>query len=260
MFRHLFLIGLALVVLSAASSTAQALMLHDSSRLAMYSAEAEPESRNNHPAKIETDQLLDALARVRARSGETGEVIELFPKKNRQQMAKRLARELRRLEQYQELHLVSFRHIGSSLSTKRHASSARVFVEGGRLNLIFGMIDRFYSEFRDPERKVPAMGSRKGAGSLKGAIVAAEGVTLVNGRDDWVALEMARVAPPAPAPEVAPTPMVMEQPPAVKPPEAVKPREKSIEEKLQILKNLRDKELITEEEYVEKKRQILDAL
>ena len=37
------------------------------------------------------------------------------------------------------------------------------------------------------------------------------------------------------------------------------PQEKSIEEKLTILKNLREKNLISEQEYIDKKRQILDS-
>ncbi|MEJ2153748.1 MAG: SHOCT domain-containing protein [Desulfobacteraceae bacterium] len=274
MLRRPFLLGLSLGLLLAVSSSAHALMLHDSSRLAMYSAEAEPGSRNSHPARIETDQLLDALARVRARSGETGEVIDLFPKKNREQMAGRLAKEMRRLEPGEELHLVSFRHIGSLFSTKRHASSARVFVEDGRLNLIFGQIDLIYSEFRDPQRPVPPMGSRKAAAALKGEIMPAEGVSLVDGRKDWVALSLVQAtqpphmaAPPSPAvtpppqPAAAPASKEVDNAPSPKSPEsAIAPTEKSIEEKLQILKNLREKELITEEEYVEKKREILDDL
>ncbi len=273
MLRRLFLLGLSFGLLLAVSFPAHALMLHDSSRLALYSAEAEPGSRNSHPARIGTDQLLDALSQVKARSGETGEVIDLFPKKNREQMAGRLAKELRRIEPGQELHLVSFRHIGSLLSSKRHASSARVFVEDGRLNLIFGQIDLIYSEFRDPQRTVPPMGSRKAPASLKGEIIPAEGVSLVDGRKDWAALSLVQaIQPPnaaAPPPAVetstsstgTPSTNAVDNAPSEKSPKpTVAPSEKSIEEKLQILKNLREKELITEEEYVEKKREILDDL
>lgn len=86
-----------------------------------------------------------------------------------------------------------------------------------------------------------------------------EGVTLVDGRNDWVALDLVPAAPPPAV--VAPSAMGSGQTPGVTAPEAaIKPQEKSIEEKLKILKNLRDKELITEQEYVEKKRQILDDL
>lgn len=258
MFRRFLPLGLPLVVLFAVSSAAHARLLHESTRIAVYSTKAEPGSRNSHPITLEADQLSAALSRVRARSGETGEAIDLFPEKNREESAVRLAKELRRIDPDQELHLVSFRHIGTFFSGHRNASAARVFMESGRLNLIFGRIDRFFSEFRDADRPVPPMGSRKRAASLKGSIIGTEGVTFVDGRNDWVALDLVRAAPAPPA--AAPAAMGPDRTQGEKLPKAaIKPREKSIEEKLQILKNLRDKDLITEQEYVDKKRQILDS-
>ncbi len=257
MLRRFLLLGLPLVAVLAVSAPTHARLLHESARIAVYSTKAEPGNRNSHPITVEADQLSAALSRVRARSGETGEIIDLFPKKNREEAAGRLARELRRIDPDQELHLVSFRRIGTLLSSKRNASAARVFIESGRLNLIFGQIDLFFSEFRDPDRPVPPMGSRKLAASLKGEIIPTEGVTFVDGRNDWVALNLVRAAPPLPA-VTAPTTELGQTPGVASPKAAIKPQEKNIEEKLQILKNLRDKALITEQEYVEKKRQILD--
>jgi hypothetical protein len=259
MLKRFFLLGLPLFLVFAVSSAAHARLLHESARIALYSTEAEPGNRNSHPITLEADQLSAALSRVRARSGETGEIIDLVPEKNRQEAAVRLAKELRRIAPNQELHLVSFRHIGTFFSGQRNASAARVFIESGRLNLIFGQIDLFFSEFRDPDRPVPPMGSRKRAASLKGRIMPTEGVTLVDGRNDWVALDLVPATPPPPA--AAPPAGGPGQTPGVSSPKAaIKPQEKSIEEKLKILKDLRDKDLITEQEYVEKKRQILDDL
>ena len=110
------------------------------------------------------------------------------------------------------------------------------------------------------------MGSRKQAASLKGKILPAEGLTFVNDRNDWVALDLVPVAPPQPvaAPGqsvAAPGAYVpgQQSPMATSPNPVIAPREKTIEEKLQILKNLREKDLITEEEYTAKKKQLLDA-
>lgn len=258
MLRRLLFLGLPLVVLFAVSSATHARLLYESNRIALYNTEAEPGNRNSHPITIEADQLSAALSRVRARSGETGEIIDLFPEKNREALAGRLAKELSRIDPDQELHLVSFRRIGTFFSGHRNASAARVFMESGRLNLILGQIDLFFSEFRDADRPVPSMGSRKRAASLKGRIIGTEGVTFVDGRNDWVALDLVPAAPPPPA--AAPAAKGSDRTPAEKSPKtAIKPREKSIEEKLRILKNLRDKDLITEQEYVDKKRQILDS-
>jgi hypothetical protein len=257
--RRFFLIGLLFTVQLAAASAANARTLHESSRIALYSAAAEPGSHNSHPAKLDPDRLSDALSRVRARSGESGEVIDLFPVKNREEAAKRLAMELRKLEPDEELHLVSFRRIGHLISSQRNATGARVFVEDGRLNFIFGQIDRFYSEFRDPDRPIPPMGSRKQAAKLKGKILPADGLTFVNGRNDWVALDLVPVTPPQPVAAPPAYGTSQQAPMATSPNPAIAPREKTIEEKLQILKNLREKDLITEEEYTTKKKQILDA-
>lgn len=257
--RFLFLC-LPLVFLFAVSSATHARLLKESSRIALYSTEAEPGNRNSHPIKLAADQLSAALSRVRARSGETNEIIDLFSEKNREEAAELLAKELRRIDSDQELHLVSFRKVGTILSGSRNASGARVFIDNGRLNLIFGQIDLFYSEFRDPDRPVPPMGSRKRAASLKGRIIPAEGVTFVDGRNDWVALELVRVVSPPPG--IAPAAMGGSGPPpgGKSPQVATQPRERSIEERFQILKNLRDKNLITEQDYVDKKREILDSL
>ncbi len=71
------------------------------------------------------------------------------------------------------------------------------------MNLIFSQVDRFFSEFRDPDRPIPPMGSRKRAASLKGRIIPTEGVSFVDGRNDWVALDLDRAEPLLPA--VAPS-------------------------------------------------------
>jgi hypothetical protein len=259
MLKRIFLICLPIVVLFTASSTTQALMLHQSTRIALYSDKAEPGNRNSHPITVEADQLSAALSRVRASSGETGEIMDLFPEKNREESGVLLAKELRRIDPNQELHLISFRQVGAFFSGHRNASAARVFMENGRLNLIFGQIDLFYSEFRDPDKPVPPMGSRKRVASLKGSIIAAEGITFVDGRNDWVALDLAPSAPPPPA-LVPAAKRTGQEPDEKSPMAATNPRERSIEEKLQILKDLREKDLITEQEYADKKREIIDSL
>lgn len=257
MLRRFLLLGLPFVVVFAVFSTAHARQLYESSRIALYSAKAEPGNRNSHPITLEADQLSAVLSRLRAHSGQTGEIIDLFPEKNRKQAAAWLAKELRRIDPDQELHLVSFRHIGNLFSGQRNASAARVFVASGRLNLIFGQIDLFFSEFRDPDRPIPPMGSRERAASLKGRIIPAEGVTFVDGRNDWVALDLVPAAPAPPA--VAPATEGLGQTRGEKSLQGMTPQEKSIEEKLTILKNLREKNLISEQEYIDKKRQILDS-
>jgi Short C-terminal domain len=93
-------------------------------------------------------------------------------------------------------------------------------------------------------------------------------------RQNWLAISLVASAKPAQASMPMAMPM---QPPATQtpalntPPAAhgteevipkatAEPHPRSIEEKLQTLKNLRDKGLITEQEYLDKKKEILDSL
>ena len=264
MLRRFWLFALPLAFLLAVTSAAHARTLHESPRIALYSTKAETGSRNSHPITLEADQLSALLSGVRARSGETGEVIELFPEKNREELARRLAKELRRIDQGEDLHLVSFRTVGSFFAGHRNASGARLFVEDGKLQLIFGQIDTYFSEFRDPDRPVPPMGSRRGAASLKGRIVRTEGVTLVDGRSDWAALDLAQAAPPPPAV----TPVSSKDSPAQRPNrDAGAPPGQGgritwddLEEGLGALHRLHGKGLITDEEYNIKKKEMLHAV
>ena len=80
--RRFLLFCLLHVMLLTVSSDTHALQLHKSTRIVLYSTEAEPGNRNSHPINLEVDQLSAALSRVRARSGETDEIIDLFPEKN----------------------------------------------------------------------------------------------------------------------------------------------------------------------------------
>lgn len=262
--RRFLLFVLPLVALFAVSSATHARLLHESARIALYSTKAEPGNRNSHPITLEADQLSAALSRVRAHSGETGEIIDLFPEKNREESAGQLAKVLRRIDPDQELHLVSLRRIGTVFSGHRNASAARVFIESGRLNLIFGQIDLYFIEFRDPDRPVPPMGSRKRAASLKGKIIRTKGVTFVDGRNDWVALDLVRAPPPPPA--VAP--VVSDDAPAEPSGEDAKVRQErrgpwtweELEEGLRVLHRLHSKGLITTQEYNAKKKEMLDAM
>jgi hypothetical protein len=264
MLKRFLVIGLPLAFLLTFSSAAHAQVLHESKRIGLYSTQAEPGSQNSHPVTLEADRLSAALSRVQARSGETGEVIELFPEKSREELAGRLAKELRDIDRGQDLHLVSYRQVGGFFSGHRNASGARLFVENGRLNMIFGQIDIFFSEFRDPDRPVPPMGSRNRAASLKGRMVRTEGVTFVDGRSDWVALELAQTAPPP----SAVTPVASNESPAEPAGENAGDRLgqagqitwEELEEGLSVLHRLHSKGLITSQEYSAKKTEMLDAM
>lgn len=95
LLRRFVALSLSLVMLLAVSTASHARPLHEIGRIALYSTISEAGNMNSHAITLVADGLSAALSRVRARSGETGEIIDLFPEKNRKELAKQLSKELR---------------------------------------------------------------------------------------------------------------------------------------------------------------------
>jgi hypothetical protein len=156
------------------------------------------------------------------------------------------------------------------------AVTARVFVRDGRLQLI---VHDAHFEFYDAWRgtNIPptfVYGTRAEASK-----VALQSSQATSARTDWLAIPL--TAPVATAPAAAPAPAVMPAAPAMMPaapaavapapmpapvaaPPARPPLDKAgaeeIERRLETLKRLREKNLITEDEYQQKRKEILQLL
>jgi hypothetical protein len=129
-------------------------------------------------------------------------------------------------------------------------TTGRLFYGGGRLNVIFGLVrEEFEGEFLATGHLRPfTPGSRarpveRGFRVLPGG---ASGATAE--REDWIALALAGDRA-ATAPGTAPS--------SEAPPDA---RARDVEQRLRTLDGLKEKGLITEEEYREKRRAILNEL
>lgn len=145
------------------------------------------------------------------------------------------------------------------------AVTARLFVQGGQLQLIVRDARfEFYDTYRgthQPPRFDFGSRTANGSASLRSA-----GAT--NRRADWLSIPLVPVsvqaapanpAMPAAAPAaVAPTPSPAAAPVVRKPLDAAGAED--IERRLETLKRLRDKGLITEEEYQHKRKEILQLL
>jgi hypothetical protein len=119
--------------------------------------------------------------------------------------------------------------------------TARVFAQDGKLNLIVrdARLDWVYGYYNNYQMPPITYGSRAKAGS---EVLQAPGAE--SRRPDWLVLSLDPVAaPPVPAAEPAP---------AAKPMPSA-----SVEERLQGLKRFREQNLITEEEYRQKKQDLL---
>ena len=136
----------------------------------------------------------------------------------------------------------TFRHSGG-IFTGGLTVTARLFVQAGKLQVIVRETRLDYAApamaETDPPR--PGYGSRAEQGP---AVLRVRQGELV--RPDWLAFPIALLAAPAPAPQPAARPAA--------------PAPASATERLLMLKQLREKDLITEEEYQKKRADILKDL
>jgi putative oligomerization/nucleic acid binding protein len=132
----------------------------------------------------------------------------------------------------------------------KSATTGRLFAHDGQLNIIFGLIHELY-EGRELGQAWPPPfppGSRARRSDAVWKIVPTSG-RLADARVDWVVLDAAKAqAPEEKTGASAPTPSAADS------------RYREIEDKLGVLNRLKEKGLITEEEYNERRRAILQGL
>ena len=176
----------------------------------------------------------------------------------------------------EDLILLSTRARGGGILAPRTGITARLFIKEGRLNLILhdarlAFMDRYLGTHVLPDFKY---GSRTEPSTAEMFCLGAEKV-----RNDWLTFPVILAAPvatakalapaqamaPAPAPAAAPAPVVV---PAPAPLPAAEPESKipdgglydEQQQRLRGLKRLLDEKLITEEEYQQKRKEILQTL
>ena len=244
--------------------------LHEFTTVALVPREAGSEP-NRQPLQLPADGLRQQLALVQFtdRSGAQ----PLFAADELAELAGPLAQALERAGPGDDVLLLSASRREGGILAAPTAVTARLFVQGEQLQLIVHDVRyEFYDTYRGtnaPPRFT--FGSRTTPGAV--AIRSAGGA---NVRADWVAIAVrgaaaataAPAAPPpvlsvvAPAGAVQPAPMAAPAPvvaPAPRPPlDAAGAQD--LERRLETLKRLREKNLITEDEYQQKRKEILQLL
>ncbi len=167
---------------------AEATLLYSSSLTEIHSITTENDARNAHPVRgVEALTLAKLLASIQVRSDtEKGAAIYLMNELDAERLAEDVLLSLRRLRADQDMHLVIYRTVGGSLSSKRYSTGIRVFADASGLNLIFGQLDTFQDDFRGPDRKIAPAGSRNEVRLKGGAIVEADWFEFKDGRTDWM--------------------------------------------------------------------------
>jgi hypothetical protein len=208
---------------------------------------AEP---NAHPSRIAPAALKALLATVTLpeAKGET-----LFSSEDLARLAGPMAQALALADPDEDLVFMASAGRGKGILDPELTITGRMFAQGGKLHLLIqeSRLDYVSRDLAGGYPGRPSCGSRKAAGPT---VLLAPGAQSL--RQDWLAfpLPAAEGAPLVPAASVSPAPAVPTAAPAPATPSP------TAEERLRALKRLRDDNLITEEEFLRKRQEILKEL
>lgn len=207
-------------------------------------------AENAHPFSISVEALRQLLGRPKVSGSASMWAAPLFTEEELAEFAAPLAAALAKAGPREDVvfAVAGNRGLFGPYSPKYY-TTGRLFVRNDRLNLILGKVDERYE---GEERS--ARGSRKllpGSRAQRidaGWTIDPAGVEQQAGRPDWLLFD-ARAIPAA-------TPPV----PSTSTPPAVENRPSEVENRLRTLQQLKDKGLITDEEYRERRRALLQSL
>ncbi|WP_417069729.1 SHOCT domain-containing protein [Niveibacterium terrae] len=238
-------------------------------RIDTRGAQAQPSA---HPVQLSADQVATALSGIKIQGFKQTNI--LFSEDEIRRFAPAIAIGLAKANAYQDLIFVSTgQHSWSGLMAPLLANSGRIFFADGRLNLILGSahID-FLADLRQGSRQPPRFdfGSR-GTRTPKINILGVEKGEAKIIREDWIAISIANVAAPATVPVTTANPIdrnrispVQQPQPVAQPAPQAAPVEDPFygkqEARLRALKRMRDQGLITDEEFQQKRADVLKNL
>lgn len=248
----------------------------------------EESTANAHPATLTREELGTALALLRIDFLDEEKSVPVFSRKEMETLIDPLIKAFGLATQDEDIALAIEGIHPSATGYQRTITTARLFLQAEGLHLVFGKLHDPIDDYDSPmgmaptDRRVkPFMpGSRCLESHRKfPALLFADNVHFFEQGDtvrkNWLVIGISNVHQPK---RTSGTPMIrMTTPllptetgaPAVvdsnqatpgKMPAHQTPQGRSLEEKLQILKKLWEKDLITDQEYQDKKRKILDGL
>ncbi|HEY6838133.1 MAG TPA: SHOCT domain-containing protein [Geobacteraceae bacterium] len=210
---------------------------------------------NEHPAKLAAETLRATLSGLRVQPKGSKESALLFTEGELETLGDALQQglSLARSDEDVTFALVGLHPALLGLFKQPMVTTGRLFVRGGRLNLILGAVHEPVND-RDDRRLKPFIpGSRLKKRTLEWRVTTnGEAPLTESDRDDWFVLPLVTAAPEQPA-----VPGVSRE---AKPAQPSRPTGRSVEERLILLNDLKAKGLLSDEEYQAKRRQILNEL
>jgi hypothetical protein len=195
---------------------------------------------NGQPMRVDPASLVQTLGQVTVRVKAKDE--PLFSGEEAAALGKAMAEALAVAGPDEDLEVLSTAKRTTRFTGVPLGVTARVFARDGKLNLIVreDRLDWVYAYNTNYQMPQFTYGSRAEAG---GEVLHAPGAEAR--RPDWLVLSLEPAAPAAPVPAAEPAPAAKPAPSA------------SVEERLLGLKRFREQNLITEEEYKQKKQELL---
>jgi len=216
---------------------------------------------NDHPLAIPIDRLTAMLASIEFEPAGSGKPEQIFTKQSLETLAPQLAEGFRQAAPDED---VTFAIIGLhqsllGLAKSPGVTSGRAFYQGGRLNIIFGLIRSDFNE-REDRRLAPfTPGSRQIVAAGAWRLQLQPGQSGYNQvRKDWLTFSDAWQASSAQIPvtvQTTPSAQCATPLPVQRKNDPLTPAER-----LTTLKELQEKGLINEEEYRGKRLEILNGL
>jgi hypothetical protein len=163
---------------------------------------------NEHPAAISSDELRTVLATlyVNERSGFTQSENPLFSASELQILSTALASGLSQAAPNEDVNFVSIGSFKGLIAQERKTNTGRVFISGGRLNIIFGLIHELYREKdlatgQEIDRRINPLvpGKRKSDSDLSTRVALDSGQSFYldpetgKERSDWLVIDISTV-------------------------------------------------------------------
>jgi hypothetical protein len=237
---------------------------HDGNRFVRLEPGETATEENDHPYRIQAQELQTRLRALRATGTITfGNDTEVFTADEANNLANRLSSALNRAGPDQD---ITFQSAGSrgvfGKNSPPSFTTGRVFIQDGRLHLILGVLhslsDTDQLIFGD---ELFPIGSRNARVESVWDIEPGEDHAIENNRSDWISFAL---VPPTPASQPAAAAIVTTPAQSQAAPDSadntVEQRLNDIESRLRVLDELKRKNLITDQEYSDKRSAILEGL
>ncbi len=203
---------------------------------------------NAHPFEISIDALQRRLASIQLQDN------PVFTSDELDEVVPYLAAALAKAAPNEDVTFaVTGRHGLFGKFSPKTVTTGRVFARDQRLNVVFGVMhDPFDIPLQVTDVLQPFVpGTRAKRIETHWALAPGMGRLVADGRPDWVTFDTARIEPAATSGSASDGPM---------PSPAVDSRAEEIERRLRLLDRLKESGAITEEEYRERRRAILQEL